>query len=128
MPRALTHRPRLARLFMLLIAVLLLNCTLQPVMRMLVQFEQARQQSLPPAASTDTEAPSREEGMPSPCSLVGKLLSATQWSAIAPLLFAFYLLARQILAPPLSRCARPRLIPISPPERRLHLTLCNFRE
>ncbi|MFR9720166.1 hypothetical protein ACL00X_12490 [Aeromonas diversa] len=125
------NRPRLARLFMLLTALLVLHCTLQPALRMAAQFDAPVPSPGPWAsdvASDDVRSAQTREATPSPCSLIGKLLSAAQWSAITPLLLALWALSwLALFAPPRLRARLP-LIPISPPERRLHLTLCNFRE
>ncbi|MFM5599649.1 hypothetical protein ACET7H_08305 [Aeromonas veronii] len=127
-------RQRVATRLLLLVSILLLNCALQPLTR-LAQLEIAAgcHMLTVPSSAIDVDVDVDEDGraatpQPGSCQLNGKWLSAASVQCAEQLFFAIAFLIA--LLAPLSRCSPPLPPPrnISPPERRLHLTLCVWRE
>ncbi|MEZ6961934.1 MULTISPECIES: hypothetical protein [unclassified Aeromonas] len=122
------HQQRVAKHLLLLVCLLVLNCAAQPLAR-LALLDQAIGCQIQLTQVTDDE---QAEASPSPqhtsCQLNGKWLSATTLLCIEQIFFAVALLIA--LLAPLWRYTPPLPPPraISPPERRLHLTLCVWRE
>ncbi|MFG0832510.1 hypothetical protein ACF8OI_02970 [Aeromonas bivalvium] len=121
-------RQRVATRLLLLVCILVLNCAAQPLAR-LAQLDQALSCQMQPLASSSVDA-DEETATPQPssCQLNGKWLSAANLLCAEQLFFAIAFVIA--LLAPLSRRspALPPPINISPPERRLHLTLCVWRE
>ncbi|WP_421251804.1 hypothetical protein [Aeromonas sp. 600724] len=123
-------RQRVATRLLLLVCILLLNCALQPLTR-LAQLEIAAgcHMLTVPSSAIDVDEDGRAATpQPGSCQLNGKWLSAASVQCAEQLFFAIAFLIA--LLAPLSRCSPPLPPPrnISPPERRLHLTLCVWRE
>ncbi|XEI32367.1 hypothetical protein NMD14_16780 [Aeromonas veronii] len=120
---------RVAKHLLLLVCILVLNCAAQPLAR-LAQLDQALScQALPvPSAAMDQEDAKPASPQPTSCQLNGKWLSAATLLCVEQLFFAMAVLIA--LLAPLWRYTPPLPPPrvISPPERRLHLTLCVWRE
>lgn len=87
-------------------------------------------QTLPQFASADDQADKGTPAsvQPNSCQLNGKWLSAASLLFVEQLFFAIAFVIALLV--PLSRRAPalPPPINVSPPERRLHLTLCVWRE
>ncbi|MGL5338732.1 MAG: hypothetical protein ACRDAR_08595 [Aeromonas veronii] len=120
---------RVAKHLLLLVCLLVLNCAAQPLAR-LAQLDHALScQALPvPGSATDQEDAKPASPQPTSCQLNGKWLSAATLLCVEQLFFAVAVLIA--LLTPLWRYTPPLPPPrvISPPERRLHLTLCVWRE
>ncbi|WP_421315751.1 hypothetical protein [Aeromonas veronii] len=123
------HQQRVAKRLLLLVCLLVLNCAAQPLARLALLDHALSCQALP-VQSIDDEQNDGKPFSPQPtsCQLNGKWLSATTLLCIEQLFFAVALLIA--LLAPLWRYTPPLPPPrvISPPERRLHLTLCVWRE
>ena len=122
-------RQRVATRLLLLVCILVLNCAAQPLAR-LAQLDQALscQMQAPSSSSIDADEGPSTTPQPSSCQLNGKWLSAASLLCAEQLFFAIAFVIA--LLAPLSRRAPalPPPINVSPPERRLHLTLCVWRE
>ncbi|HHQ4669783.1 TPA: hypothetical protein ACSP2K_001259 [Aeromonas veronii] len=120
---------RIAKHLLLLVCLLLLNCAAQPLARLALLDQALSCQALPVQNST-TDLGDAKPASPQPgsCQLNGKWLSAAPLLCIEQLFFAVAMLIA--LLAPLWRYTPPLPPPrvISPPERRLHLTLCIWRE
>ena len=120
---------RVAKHLLLLVCLLLLNCAAQPLARLALLDQALSCQALPVQNST-TDLGDAKPASPQPgsCQLNGKWLSAAPLLCIEQLFFAVAVLIA--LLAPLWRYTPPLPPPrvISPPERRLHLTLCVWRE
>ncbi|MNH80123.1 hypothetical protein D3C73_324570 [compost metagenome] len=122
-------RQRVATRLLLLVCILVLNCAAQPLAK-LAQLDMAISCQMLPIPSSGVEADDGQSAtsQPSSCQLNGKWLSAANLLCAEQLFFAIAFVI--VLLAPLSRRS-PTLPPprnISPPERRLHLTLCVWRE
>ena len=121
---------RAATRLLLLVWLLVLNCAAQPLARLALLDHAVSCQTLPQFASADDQADKGTPAsvQPSSCQLNGKWLSATTLLCLEQLFFAVALLIA--LLAPLWRYTPPLPPPraVSPPERRLHLTLCVWRE
>ncbi len=126
---SMIHQQRVAKRLLLLVCLLVLNCAAQPLARLALLDHALSCQALP-VQSIDDEQNDGKPFSPQPtsCQLNGKWLSATTLLCIEQLFFAVALLIA--LLAPLWRYTPPLPPPrvISPPERRLHLTLCVWRE
>ncbi|MGL5304049.1 MAG: hypothetical protein ACRC9M_10690 [Aeromonas sp.] len=141
---------QVAKHLLLLVCLLVLNCVAQPLARLatlnhllstsLSSSHHAQLQplqrshlhsSLQSAQSTtrdEVNSQADNHAHPTSCQLNGKWLTAATLLCVEPLFFAIALVI--ILLVPLLP-GSPTLPPprnISPPERRLHLTLCVWRE
>lgn len=122
-------RQRVATRLLLLVCILVINCAAQPLAR-LAQLDQALSCQMLPLSSSSADADEGQAATPQPssCQLNGKWLSAANLLCAEQIFFAIAfviaLLARLSRRAP----ALPPPINISPPERRLHLTLCVWRE
>ncbi|WP_421305136.1 hypothetical protein [Aeromonas veronii] len=120
---------RVAKHLLLLVCLLVLNCAAQPLARLALLDHALSCQALPvPGSATDQEDAKPASPQPTSCQLNGKWLSAATLLCIEQLFFAVAVLIA--LLAPLWRYTPPLPPPrvISPPERRLHLTLCVWRE
>ena len=120
---------RVAKHLLLLVCLLVLNCAAQPLARLALLDHALSCQALPvPGSATDQEDAKPASPQPTSCQLNGKWLSAATLLCAEQLFFAVALLIA--LLAPLWRYTPPLPPPrvISPPERRLHLTLCVWRE
>ncbi|MCR4448632.1 MULTISPECIES: hypothetical protein [Aeromonas] len=120
---------RVAKHLLLLVCLLVLNCAAQPLARLALLDHALSCQALPvPGSATDQEDAKPASPQPTSCQLNGKWLSAATLLCVEQLFFAVALLIA--LLAPLWRYTPPLPPPrvISPPERRLHLTLCVWRE
>ncbi|MFQ1921207.1 hypothetical protein ACK340_07085 [Aeromonas veronii] len=120
---------RVAKHLLLLVCLLVLNCAAQPLARLALLDHALSCQALPvPGSATDQEDAKPASPQPTSCQLNGKWLSAATLLCVEQLFFAVAVLIA--LLAPLWRYTPPLLPPrvISPPERRLHLTLCVWRE
>ncbi|MFM5566940.1 hypothetical protein ACET8I_10295 [Aeromonas veronii] len=120
---------RVAKHLLLLVCLLVLNCAAQPLARLALLDHALSCQALPvPGSATDQEDAKPASPQPTSCQLNGKWLSAATLLCVAQLFFAVAVLIA--LLAPLWRYTPPLPPPrvISPPERRLHLTLCVWRE
>ncbi|HHQ4607987.1 TPA: hypothetical protein ACSP2B_000152 [Aeromonas veronii] len=120
---------RVAKHLLLLVCLLVLNCAAQPLARLALLDHALSCQALPVLGSaTDQEDAKPASPQPTSCQLNGKWLSAATLLCVEQLFFAVALLIA--LLAPLWRYTPPLPPPrvISPPERRLHLTLCVWRE
>ena len=120
---------RVAKHLLLLVCLLVLNCAAQPLARLALLDHALSCQALPvPGSATDQEDAKPASPQPGSCQLNGKWLSAAPLLCIEQLFFAVAVLIA--LLAPLWRYTPPLPPPrvISPPERRLHLTLCVWRE
>ncbi|MCX0423300.1 hypothetical protein QPK06_12745 [Aeromonas veronii] len=120
---------RVAKHLLLLVCLLVLNCAAQPLARLALLDHALSCQALPvPGSATDQEDAKPTSPQPTSCQLNGKWLSAATLLCVEQLFFAVAVLIA--LLAPLWRYTPPLPPPrvISPPERRLHLTLCVWRE
>lgn len=120
---------RVAKHLLLLVCLLVLNCAAQPLARLALLDHALSCQALPvPGSATDQEDAKPASPQPTSCQLNGKWLSAATLLCVEQLFFAVAVLIA--LLAPLWRYTPPLPPPrvISPPERRLHLTLCVWRE
>ncbi|WP_323969466.1 hypothetical protein [Aeromonas veronii] len=120
---------RVAKHLLLLVCLLVLNCAAQPLARLALLDHALSCQALPvPGSTTDQEDAKPASPQPTSCQLNGKWLSAATLLCVEQLFFAVAVLIA--LLAPLWRYTPPLPPPrvISPPERRLHLTLCVWRE
>lgn len=120
---------RVAKHLLLLVCLLVLNCAAQPLARLALLDHALSCQAQPvPGSATDQEDAKPASPQPTSCQLNGKWLSAATLLCVEQLFFAVAVLI-DLLAP-LWRYTPPLPPPrvISPPERRLHLTLCVWRE
>ncbi len=120
---------RVAKHLLLLVCLLVLNCAAQPLARLALLDHALGCQALPvPGSATDQEDAKPASPQPTSCQLNGKWLSAATLLCVEQLFFAVAVLLA--LLAPLWRYTPPLPPPrvISPPERRLHLTLCVWRE
>ncbi|HHQ4602166.1 hypothetical protein [Aeromonas veronii] len=120
---------RVAKHLLLLVCLLVLNCAAQPLARLALLDHALSCQALPvPGLATDQEDAKPASPQPTSCQLNGKWLSAATLLCVEQLFFAVAVLIA--LLAPLWRYTPPLPPPrvISPPERRLHLTLCVWRE
>ncbi|MBO0397766.1 hypothetical protein ACSZMI_11365 [Aeromonas veronii] len=120
---------RVAKHLLLLVCLLVLNCAAQPLARLALLDHALSCQALPvPDSATDQEDAKPASPQPTSCQLNGKWLSAATLLCVEQLFFAVAVLIA--LLAPLWRYTPPLPPPrvISPPERRLHLTLCVWRE
>ncbi|CAJ1896303.1 hypothetical protein [Aeromonas jandaei] len=120
---------RVAKHLLLLVCLLVLNCAAQPLARLALLDHALSCQALPvPGSATDQEDAKPVSPQPTSCQLNGKWLSAATLLCVEQLFFAVAVLIA--LLAPLWRYTPPLPPPrvISPPERRLHLTLCVWRE
>ncbi|MFU1546131.1 hypothetical protein ACM3NY_12920 [Aeromonas veronii] len=120
---------RVAKHLLLLVCLLVLNCAAQPLARLALLDHALSCQALPvPGSATDQEDAKPASPQPTSCQLNGKWLSAATQLCVEQLFFAVAVLLA--LLAPLWRYTPPLPPPrvISPPERRLHLTLCVWRE
>ncbi|AYK20361.1 hypothetical protein [Aeromonas veronii] len=120
---------RVAKHLLLLVCLLVLNCAAQPLARLALLDHALSCQALPvPGSATDQEDAKPASPQPTSCQLNGKWLSAATLLCVEQLFFAVAVLIA--LLTPLWRYTPPLPPPrvISPPERRLHLTLCVWRE
>lgn len=120
---------RVAKHLLLLVCLLVLNCAAQPLARLALLDHALSCQALPvPGSATDQEDTKPASPQPTSCQLNGKWLSAATLLCVEQLFFAVAVLIA--LLAPLWRYTPPLPPPrvISPPERRLHLTLCVWRE
>ncbi|HHQ4722809.1 hypothetical protein [Aeromonas veronii] len=120
---------RVAKHLLLLVCLLVLNCAAQPLARLALLDHALSCQALPvPGSATDQEDAKPASPQPTSCQLNGKWLSAATLLCVEQLFFAVAVLIA--LLTPLWRFTPPLPPPrvISPPERRLHLTLCVWRE
>ncbi len=126
---SMIHQQRVAKRLLLLVCLLVLNCAAQPLARLALLDHALSCQALPvPGSATDQEDAKPASPQPTSCQLNGKWLSAASLLCVEQLFFAVALLIA--LLAPLWRYTPPLPPPrvISPPERRLHLTLCVWRE
>ncbi|HHQ4522479.1 TPA: hypothetical protein ACSP1O_000356 [Aeromonas veronii] len=122
-------KQRVAKHLLLLVCLLVLNCAAQPLARLALLDHALSCQALPvPGSATDQEDAKPASPQPTSCQLNGKWLSAATLLCVEQLFFAVAVLIA--LLAPLWRYTPPLPPPrvISPPERRLHLTLCVWRE
>lgn len=120
---------RVAKHLLLLVCLLVLNCAAQPLARLALLDHALSCQALPvPGSATDQEDAKPASPQPTSCQLNGKWLSTATLLCVEQLFFAVAVLIA--LLAPLWRYTPPLPPPrvISPPERRLHLTLCVWRE
>ncbi|HDO1315801.1 hypothetical protein [Aeromonas veronii] len=120
---------RVAKHLLLLVCLLVLNCAAQPLARLALLDHALSCQALPvPGSATDQDDAKPASPQPTSCQLNGKWLSAATLLCVEQLFFAVAVLIA--LLAPLWRYTPPLPPPrvISPPERRLHLTLCVWRE
>lgn len=120
---------RVTKHLLLLVCLLVLNCAAQPLARLALLDHALSCQALPvPGSATDQEDAKPASPQPTSCQLNGKWLSAATLLCVEQLFFAVAVLLA--LLAPLWRYTPPLPPPrvISPPERRLHLTLCVWRE
>ena len=121
---------RAATRLLLLVCLLVLNCAAQPLARLALLDHAISCQALPSSVTPDDQADKASTSSPQPngCQLNGKWLSAASLLCVEQLFFAIAFVIALLV--PLSRRAPalPPPINVSPPERRLHLTLCVWRE
>ncbi|KXU80415.1 hypothetical protein [Aeromonas enteropelogenes] len=122
------HQQRVAKHLLLLVCLLVLNCAAQPLARLALLDQAIGCQIQLTQVTGDEQAEASPSPQPTSCQLNGKWLSATTLLCIEQIFFAVALLIA--LLAPLWRYTPPLppLRAISPPERRLHLTLCVWRE
>ncbi len=126
---SMIQRQRVAKNLLLLVCLLVLNCAAQPLARLALLDHALNCQALPvPGSATDQEDAKPASPQPTSCQLNGKWLSAATLLCVEQLFFAVAVLIA--LLAPLWRYTPPLPPPrvVSPPERRLHLTLCVWRE
>ncbi|MGL5815389.1 hypothetical protein [Aeromonas sp.] len=121
------HQQRMAKRLLLLVCLLVLNCAAQPLARLAMLDHALSCQALPQLADAEDQD-SVTSPQPNSCQLNGKWLSAATLLCVEQLFFAIALVIA--LLAPLWRHTPPLPPPrvISPPERRLHLRLCVWRE
>ena len=115
---------RVAKHLLLLVCLLVLNCAAQPLARLALLDHALSCQALPvPGSATDQEDAKPASPQPTSCQLNGKWLSAATLLCVEQLFFAVAVLIALLV--PLWRYTPPLPPPrvISPPARRLHLTL-----
>ncbi|MGL4933301.1 MAG: hypothetical protein ACRC4P_08240 [Aeromonas sp.] len=120
---------RVAKHLLLLVCLLVLNCAAQPLARLaLLDHALSCQAQSAPSSATDQEDAKPASPQPTSCQLNGKWLSAATLLCVEQLFFAVAMLIA--LLAPFWRYTPPPPSPrvISPPERRLHLILCVWRE
>ncbi|HDO1321493.1 TPA: hypothetical protein P2R03_003009 [Aeromonas veronii] len=120
---------RVAKHLLLLVCLLVLNCAAQPLARLALLDHALSCQALPVSGSATAQEDAKPTSpQPTSCQLNGKWLSAATLLCVEQLFFAVAVLIA--LLAPLWRYTPPLPPPrvISPPERRLHLTLCVWRE
>ncbi|WP_439836947.1 hypothetical protein [Aeromonas enteropelogenes] len=122
------HQQRVAKHLLLLVCLLVLNCAAQPLARLALLDQAIGCQLQLTQVTGDEQAEASPSPQPTSCQLNGKWLSAATLLCIEQIFFAVALLIA--LLAPLWRYTPPLPPPraISPPERRLHLTLCVWRE
>ncbi|UAK71859.1 hypothetical protein [Aeromonas enteropelogenes] len=122
------HQQRVAKHLLLLVCLLVLNCAAQPLARLALLDQAIGCQIQLTQVTGDEQTEASPSPQPTSCQLNGKWLSATTLLCIEQIFFAVALLIA--LLAPLWRYTPPLPPPraISPPERRLHLTLCVWRE
>ncbi|MEL3927918.1 hypothetical protein ACET9K_04510 [Aeromonas enteropelogenes] len=122
------HQQRVAKHLLLLVCLLVLNCAAQPLARLALLDQAIGCQIQLTQVMDDEQTKASPSPQPTSCQLNGKWLSATTLLCIEQIFFAVALLIA--LLAPLWRYTPPLPPPraISPPERRLHLTLCVWRE
>ncbi|RQM60163.1 hypothetical protein [Aeromonas enteropelogenes] len=122
------HQQRVAKHLLLLVCLLVLNCAAQPLARLALLDQAIGCQIQLTQVTGDEQAEASPSPQPTSCQLNGKWLSAATLLCIEQIFFAVALLIA--LLAPLWRYTPPLPPPraISPPERRLHLTLCVWRE
>lgn len=127
---SMIHQQRWATRLLLLVCLLVFNCAAQPLARLALLDHAISCQALPSSVTADDQANKANTSSPQPngCQLNGKWLSAASLLCVEQLFFAVALLIA--LLAPLWRYTPPLPPPqaVSPPERRLHLTLCVWRE
>lgn len=126
---SMIHQQRVAKRLLLLVCLLVLNCAAQPLARLALLDHALTCQALPVQSIDDEQKDGKPlSPQPTSCQLNGKWLSAATLLCVEQLFFAVALLIA--LLAPLWRYTPPLPPPrvISPPERRLHLTLCVWRE
>jgi hypothetical protein len=119
---------RAAKRLLLLVCLLVLNCAAQPLARLAMLDHALSCQTLPQQSSAEDQDGAPLSPQPNSCQLNGKWLSAATLLCVEQLFFAIALVIA--LLAPLWRHTPPLPPPrvISPPERRLHLRLCVWRE
>lgn len=124
---SMIHQQRMAKRLLLLVCLLVLNCAAQPLARLAMLDHALSCQALPQLADAEDQD-SVTSPQPNSCQLNGKWLSAATLLCVEQLFFAIALVIA--LLAPLWRHTPPLPPPrvISPPERRLHLRLCVWRE
>ena len=124
---SMIHQQRMAKRLLLLVCLLVLNCAAQPLARLAMLDHALSCQALPQLADAEDQD-SVASPQPNSCQLNGKWLSAATLLCVEQLFFAIALVIA--LLAPLWRHTPPLPPPrvISPPERRLHLRLCVWRE
>ncbi|TFF77867.1 hypothetical protein DRM94_06915 [Aeromonas taiwanensis] len=122
------HQQRVAKRLLLLVCLLVLNCAAQPLARLALLDQAIGCQIQLTQVTDDKQADVSPSPHPTSCQLNGKWLSAATLLSVEQLFFAVALVVA--LLAPLWRYVPPLPPPrvISPPERRLHLTLCVWRE
>ncbi|WP_421281776.1 hypothetical protein [Aeromonas taiwanensis] len=122
------HQQRVAKRLLLLVCLLVLNCAAQPLARLALLDQAIGCQIQLTQVTDDKQADASTSPHPTSCQLNGKWLSAATLLSVEQLFFAVALVVA--LLAPLWRYVPPLPPPrvISPPERRLHLTLCVWRE
>ena len=125
---SMIHQQRVAKHLLLLVCLLVLNCAAQPLARLALLDQAIDCRPHPAQMSGDEQADARPSPQPTSCQLNGKWLSAATLLCVEQLFFALALVIA--LLAPLWRYSPPLQPPraISPPKRRLHLTLCVWRE
>ncbi len=126
---SMIHQQRVAKRLLLLVCLLVLNCAAQPLARLALLDHALTCQALPVQSINDEQNDGKlVSPQPTSCQLNGKWLSAATLLCVEQLFFAVAMLIA--LLAPLWRYTPPLPPPrvISPPERRLHLTLCVWRE
>lgn len=124
---SMIHQQRVAKRLLLLVCLLVLNCAAQPLARLALLDHALSCQTLPSLADAEDQDGATNP-QPNSCQLNGKWLSAATLLCVEQLFFAIALVIA--LLAPLWRYVPPLPPPrvISPPERRLHLRLCVWRE
>ncbi len=125
---SMIHQQRVAKRLLLLVCLLVLNCAAQPLARLALLDQAIGCQIQLTQVTDDKQADASTSPHPTSCQLNGKWLSAATLLSVEQLFFAVALVVA--LLAPLWRYVPPLPPPrvISPPERRLHLTLCVWRE
>lgn len=125
---SMIHQQRVAKRLLLLVCLLVLNCAAQPLARLALLDQAIGCQIQLTQVTDDKQADASTSPHPTSCQLNGKWLSAATLLSVEQLFLAVALVVA--LLAPLWRYVPPLPPPrvISPPERRLHLTLCVWRE